>query len=128
MVAGHKRSGSPKPFTPHEISAAVDMSRLLEALGLGVNLRTRRCACQLHGGSNLSAFAWTDSGLWRCHSCGRGGDRIALVRAARRCSFREAVHFLAEVAGVAYTRPLELKVVSRPLCKKIIDSPYNVIP
>ena len=83
-----------------EIAELVPMPELLAALGFTVNTRTRRCACILHGGANLTAFSWREDGLWHCHSCGAGGDRIALVRAARRCSFREAVAFLAALAGV----------------------------
>jgi len=85
-----------------QIASRVPMVRLLAELGFTVNDRTRRARCLLHGGSNPSAFAWTDSGLWRCHSCGRGGDRITLVSAARQCSFREAVEFLAALAGVEF--------------------------
>jgi hypothetical protein len=84
-----------------EIAALVPLPRLLDALGFDANVRTRRCACLLHRGSNPSAFSWREDGLWHCHSCGRGGDRIGLVRAVRSCSFREAVTFLAELAGVA---------------------------
>lgn len=90
------------PSDPREIAALVPMSRLLRELGFEANERTRRCACILHGGSNHSAFSWTESGLWKCHSCGAGGDRIALVRAAKECSFREAVEFLAVLAGVEF--------------------------
>jgi len=85
-----------------EISGLVAMPRLLSALGFGVSERTRRCACVLHGGTNRTAFSWTEAGLWKCHSCGAGGDRIALVRAVRRCSFRGAVEFLAAFAGVEF--------------------------
>jgi len=84
------------------ISGAVEMPRLLEALGIEANLRTRRAPCVLHGGANPTAFAWTESGLWHCHSCGAGGDRIFLVRAVRKCNFRDAVEFLAQLAGVTY--------------------------
>jgi hypothetical protein len=83
-----------------ELAALVAMPVLLAALGFEANERTRRSACILHGGANHSAFSWTGSGLWKCHSCGRGGDRIALVIAARQCSFREAITFLATLAGV----------------------------
>ena len=75
---------------------------LLSMLGFEVNEKTRRCACILHGGSNRTAFSWTEVGLWKCHSCGAGGDRIALVKAVRRCSFRGAVEFLAALAGVKF--------------------------
>jgi len=80
------------------------MGHLLEFVGFEVNERMRRCACILHGGSNPTAFSWTEGGLWRCHSCGQGGDRITLVRTIKHCSFSEAICFLAELAGVEYRR------------------------
>jgi hypothetical protein len=83
------------------VAALVPMKRLLTELGFQTNERNRRCACRLHGGKNPTAFSWTESGLWRCHSCGAGGDRIALVRAARQCSFSNALAFLARLAGVS---------------------------
>lgn len=85
-----------------EISALVPMPRLLEALRIEANERTRRGPCPIHGGSNTSAFSWRDDGRWHCFSCGRGGDRIALVRAAKNYSFREAVELLARLAGVEF--------------------------
>src|SRR5579872_2375840 len=90
------------PGGAREIAALVAMPRLLTALGFAVGERTHRCSCILHGGSNPTAFAWTDAGLWKCHSCGAGGDKIALVRAVRQCRFREAVEVLAALAGVEY--------------------------
>lgn len=83
-----------------EIAALLPMSRLLVVLGFQVNERARRCACILHGGANPSAFAWSDDGRWHCFSCGNGGDRIELVRSVRQCGFREALAFLATLAGV----------------------------
>jgi hypothetical protein len=80
------------------------MARLLEALGFDVNKRTRRCACLLYGGSNPSAFSWAESGIWYCYSCGAGGNRIALVRAVRRCHSRGALEFLALLADVTLGR------------------------
>lgn len=85
-----------------QIAALVPMAGLLQALGFTVSTHTRRCACILHGGSNPSAFAWRDDGRWFCHSCGVGGDKISLVRAVKNCQFREAVEFLAVLAGVEF--------------------------
>jgi len=85
-----------------KVAALVPPPLLLSALGFQVSERTRRCACILHGGSNRTAFSWHGDGRWHCFSCGAGGDRIALVKAARRCSFREAVEFLAALAGVEF--------------------------
>src|ERR1700729_156521 len=83
-----------------ETAALVPMARLLETLGFRANTRTRRSKCVLHKGTNPSEFAWRHDGLWYCFSCGEGGDRIALVMAARKCSFREASAMLAQMAGV----------------------------
>ena len=90
-------------FDPREISALVPVTVLLRALGFELNGRARRCVCILHGGSNPSSFSWRDDGRWHCFSCGRGGDRIALVRAARSCGFRQAVEYLAQLAGISYS-------------------------
>jgi hypothetical protein len=97
-----------------EISALVAMPDLLAGLGFGVNERTRRASCVLHSGSNPTAFSWRENGRWHCFSCGAGGDRIALVRAAKRCSFREAVEFLAGLAGVQFhSRPVSRRDAAR---------------
>ena len=85
-----------------QIAELVTMPGLLRALGFEGNERRRRGPCPIHGGRNPGAFSWHEDGRWHCFSCGAGGDRIALVRAARRCSFREAVEFLAALAGVEF--------------------------
>jgi hypothetical protein len=83
-----------------DIVALAPMPQLLESLGFTVNIRTRRCCCMLHGGSNPTAFSWTEQGLWKCHSCGAGGGKVAVVMATRRCSYREAVQFIARLTSV----------------------------
>jgi hypothetical protein len=88
--------------SPRELAAMVQMAALLRALGFEPNERTHRCACVLHGGSNPTAFSWREDGRWRCFSCGRGGDRIALAQFARNCGFAEAGRFLATLVGVSY--------------------------
>jgi CHC2 zinc finger len=87
---------------PREVTDLVDMPTLLRELGFDVNERTHRAPCILHSGSNPTAFSWTDDGRWHCFSCELGGDKIALVRAVRQCSFREAMEFLATMAGAEY--------------------------
>ena len=87
-----------------EIATLVPMSHLLGVLGFSVNYRSHRCACILHEGSNPSAFSWTEAGLWKCYRYGAGGDKITLVRATRKCSFREAIAFLAALAGVELSK------------------------
>lgn len=92
------------------VAGLVAMPVLLRSLGFQVNERTRRAPCLLHRGSNPTAFSWRADGRWHCFSCGKGGDKIALVGVARQCSFCEAVRFLAALAGVSGTA----RWVSRP--------------
>jgi CHC2 zinc finger len=89
-------------LSPSDVSQLVPMPRLLEALGVAVNQYTRRAPCILHGGSNPTALSWREDGRWHCFSCGRGGDRIALVRAVHQASFRKALGFLARLAGLEH--------------------------
>ena len=97
------RENARRCSSPREVASLVDMTRLLETLGFSVNLRAHRCPCLLHGGENQTAFAWTEDGRWFCFSCGIGGDRIALVMAAKRCSFRDAMSVLSAMAGIPFT-------------------------
>ena len=87
-----------------EIVALVPMHRLLDELGFSVNMRRKRCQCVLHRGSNPTSFAWTEEGFWHCHSCGRGGDKISLVRERLGYGYRETLSFLASLAGIELPR------------------------
>jgi hypothetical protein len=99
--------------SPQEIAHMVSMPLLLDALGIPVNERTRRCACVVHGGSNPFAFSWCEDGRWHCHSCGAGGDRITLVRAVRNCDFHAALEFLGLLIGVQYSpRPVSRREIA----------------
>ena len=76
------------------------MPTLLRTLGFVVNERSHRCRCLLHDGKNPQAFCWRDEGLWHCFSCGRGGDKLALVQEIKGCNFKAALQFMAVLAGV----------------------------
>lgn len=90
----------PPELSPKDVMSRVEMYELMKTLGFSVSTSARRCSCLLHGGQNLTAFSWTESGQWFCFSCGKGGDRIALVMAVKKCGFRGAVAFLGSIAGV----------------------------
>ena len=92
------------PLLANEIAALVPMDTLISELGFSLNMRTRRTRCLVHGGDNPTAFGWTVDGLWHCFACGRGGDRIKLVMEVRRCSFKNALSYLAILAGVKLCR------------------------
>ncbi len=88
------------PLHPSAIAAMVPMERLLAELGFSVNRRRRRAPCVLHGGRNPGAFSWTEDGRWYCFNCGIGGDRIELVKRVKNYEFRDALEFVARLAGV----------------------------
>lgn len=75
------------------------------AHSLGVNLDKRnRGTCPVHGGDNRTAFSIDEkNNRWSCfsHGCHEGhSDMIGLTMLIRRCSFIEAVNFIASIAGV----------------------------
>ena len=98
---------NPRLADAREIAGVIPMPSLLSALGFAANERTRRASCIIqshaHTGSNPTSFSWRDDGRWFCFSRNEGGDRITLVLAVKQCSFREALVYLAGIAGV----PLE---------------------
>ena len=79
------------------------MPELLDTLGIGVNTRSRRARCVLHGGTNFTAFSWTDDGRWFCFHCGKGGDKLSLIQAVRHCSFLNALRFLAALSAIKWS-------------------------
>jgi DNA primase len=89
------------------IKQVVDPVLVASALGIRSSRSTDyelRGACPVHGGDNQTAFSLNlQSGYWSCfsHNCHEGhSDIIGLVQAIRRCSFHEAINFLANLAGV----------------------------
>lgn len=97
-------TSKPRRFVAaHDISNLVPMSELLSALGIVVNTRTRRAPCLLHEGTNPGAFSWTDDGRWHCFHCGQGGDKLRLIQEVRKCSFLNALRFLAALSGIEWS-------------------------
>jgi hypothetical protein len=93
-------SNNQAPIDLQALKNMVPTDAVLDSLGIPVNTRTHRAPCPVHGGNNPSAFAWTEAGLWHCHSCNAGGDAIELIRRVKGCSFKDAVSHLANVSGV----------------------------
>jgi DNA primase len=58
--------------------------------------------CPFHENKRTPAFVvWPDSGTWRCFGqCNEGGDIFKFVMKKENIDFREALHRLAERAGV----------------------------
>ncbi len=59
--------------------------------------------CPFHDDQNPSMFVVPAKQLYKCFSCGAGGDAITFVMDYHQMSFREALAFLAERAGIKLT-------------------------
>lgn len=80
---------------------------VVNALGIQIYKQyggTMRGPCPFHGGSNKTSFSINvDTGSWTCFSsgCHEGySDILGLVQLSRRCNFREALEFVASIAGI----------------------------
>jgi DNA primase len=84
----------------------IDPSLVLASLGIELD-RNNRARCPLHGGSNKTSFSVNfETGHWHCFSsgCHEGySDMIGLVMLIRRCTFPEAVEYLASLMGISIT-------------------------
>jgi DNA primase len=81
-----------------EVARAVTVLQILRAFGARVRNR-KRADCLLCKGSSKETLAFTER-LWRCHRCNEGGDIFSLVRAVHRCTFPDALRYVAELAGI----------------------------
>ncbi|GAA0967323.1 CHC2 zinc finger domain-containing protein [Actinocorallia libanotica] len=53
--------------------------------------------CPLHEDNTPSMSFNTDKGLWRCHSCGEGGDSYTLIMKVKEVDFAGARSFAASL-------------------------------
>ena len=84
-----------------------------------------RGPCPFHGGSNKSSFSVDlDTGRWHCFSsgCHQGySDMIGLVQLARRCSFKEALDYIAALMGIDLGGDLQEEAQNALYKKEVID-------
>jgi len=86
----------------------VDLDRVRELVGIadvlrhfGYDARSERgrTVCPIHHGSNPSAFSYTPQ-VYHCFACSAGGDIFELLSVLRACTFREAIAYAAQLAGL----------------------------
>ncbi|MGZ3615882.1 MAG: DNA primase [Ktedonobacteraceae bacterium] len=84
------------------IKAKIDVA---EEVGLVVALRksgkSLQGLCPFHNERTPSFYVFPESQTWRCFGCNEGGDVFTFVEKQQGVDFREALHYLAEKAGVA---------------------------
>jgi DNA primase len=84
------------------IKAKIDVA---EEVGLVVSLRksgkSLQGLCPFHNERTPSFYVFPESQTWRCFGCNEGGDVFTFVEKQQGLDFRDALHYLAEKAGVA---------------------------
>ncbi len=83
------------------IKARIDV---VEEVGLVVTLRKSgksfQGLCPFHNERTPSFYVFPESQTWRCFGCHEGGDVFTFVEKQLGLDFRDALHYLAEKAGV----------------------------
>ncbi len=106
VAATATRKSSP-PAAAEDIAALVSIRQAFDVLDIRIR-GSKRADCPLCEGGSIGTMSCTDK-LWHCFRCGRGGDVFTLVEQVRNCSFREALNFVASIAGVELANSTEVR-------------------
>ena len=80
--------------------------------------RRWRGACPVHKGTHQNFSVDPETGLWRCWSCGRYGDVIALEIALTGGIWREAVAAVEQIIGRVLLDRLSTRTQRRALAER----------
>jgi DNA primase len=87
-----------------EIKARIDIVDLASEAGVKLRRsgRTQTGFCPFHQNTRTPAFViWPETGTWKCFGeCNEGGDIFRFVMKKEGVDFKEALHRLAERAGI----------------------------
>ena len=80
--------------------------------------------CPFHNDQSLGNFYISkEKGIFKCFSCGAGGNAINFVQRIENCTYREAIFKVADLIGYRDTRLLDYRQVEKidPETKAIQD-------
>lgn len=97
---------SPFEYPLEEIRAKCDLVEVVSAYVALTKKSGRNLLglCPFHNDKNPSLNVSPDRQVWKCFSCGEGGDVFSFVQKIEKCTFPEAVERLAQKAGVTIER------------------------
>ncbi len=71
-----------------------------QVVGLKKSGSAYKGLCPFHNERTPSFYVTPSRGMYKCFSCGEGGDIFSFVMKTRNMGFRDALHVLADQAGV----------------------------
>ena len=101
-------TAGPSPFNDDKrrVLEATDLVRLIgEQVSLRKAGREFKCVCPFHDDHNPSMCVVPHKQIYHCFVCGAGGDALSFVINYHKMSFREALQFLADRAGITLSPP-----------------------
>lgn len=69
--------------------------------------------CPFHEEKTPSFIVWEEIQSYKCFGCGETGDAFTFIRKYERCSFPEALRFLAERAGISIDDAKPVRKISQ---------------
>lgn len=98
-----------------EVRARTDIAELVgRYVKLKPSGRNLKGLCPFHKEKTPSFVVTPDRGTFHCFGCGKGGDAFTFLQEMEGIDFREALHMLAEEAGVRLTSRAEPPPQQRP--------------
>ncbi len=110
-------TAGPSPFNDDKrrVIEATDLVRLIgEQVSLRKAGREFKCVCPFHDDHNPSMCVVPHKQIYHCFVCGAGGDALSFVINYHKMSFREALQFLADRAGITLSPPPRRAAPSAP--------------
>lgn len=115
-----------------DIKSRVDILDLAAEAGVKLRRSGRNYTgfCPFHENKRTPAFVvWPDSGTWRCFGqCNEGGDIFKFVMKKENIDFREALHRLADRAGVtleAFTPEKQEQLEENDRLRNMLEEAVN---
>ncbi len=104
--SGCRKPGLRTPYMSliDEVKSRTDIVDVVSTyVDLDTSSRNPKSRCPFHAERTPSFYVFPETGTWRCFgACATGGDAFAFIMKQQGVEFREALHLLADRAGVRY--------------------------
>lgn len=98
----------PTPGDRSDVERVKDANDIVRVIGEHIALRPKgreyAGLCPFHDDRTPSMQVSPDKQIYKCFSCGAGGDVLTFVQKFHKMEFREALEYLAERAGITLTQ------------------------